>query len=213
MSSPEAKHYFNKIPAQWDSLYAHENSLKYYFNLLFRRDLFRRYELTFMHAGEIQGASVLDIGCGTGRYAIEFARLGAAKVVGIDFAPSMIEFCTSIANQFGFRDTCQFICDDFLKYRFTENFDIVVAMGFFDYIEEPGPFVARIRELTNRVFMASFPTYSFLWSLQRHFRYMARNCPIYDYSNESLQSLLEKNRFDYQISSLTHGLFGIANPR
>ncbi len=39
----------------------------------------------------VAGKSVADIGCGTGRYAIQLMRLGAAQVAGIDFSPAMLE--------------------------------------------------------------------------------------------------------------------------
>src|SRR5687768_15402288 len=36
-------------------------------------------------------AHVADIGCGTGRYALQMARLGPAVVTGVDIAPEMLE--------------------------------------------------------------------------------------------------------------------------
>jgi len=87
----EAQKYFNKVPGQWDALYSHENRLKYAINKWLRKGLFRRYKLTFEYCSDLTGARVLDIGCGTGRYSIECAKRGAGRIVGIDFAPSMIK--------------------------------------------------------------------------------------------------------------------------
>jgi malonyl-CoA O-methyltransferase len=39
--------------------------------------------------GDVNGLSMLDVGCGTGRHAIRFAALGA-RVVGVDFSPGML---------------------------------------------------------------------------------------------------------------------------
>ncbi len=39
---------------------------------------------------ELSGKSVADVGCGTGRYALQVARMGAARVVGIDLSPEML---------------------------------------------------------------------------------------------------------------------------
>lgn len=36
--------------------------------------------------------SVLDAGCGTGHAALTFAKMGVAKIVGIDYSPAMIRF-------------------------------------------------------------------------------------------------------------------------
>ena len=90
--SKSAKHYFDQVPKEWDTLYSHENRFLFFLNKLLRSGLYERYKLTFENCGEIKGARVLDIGCGTGRYSMEFAKRGASNVVGIDFAPAMVEF-------------------------------------------------------------------------------------------------------------------------
>jgi ubiquinone/menaquinone biosynthesis C-methylase UbiE len=38
----------------------------------------------------IAGKAVADIGCGTGRYAIQLMRLGAERVAGVDLSPAML---------------------------------------------------------------------------------------------------------------------------
>lgn len=39
---------------------------------------------------DLTDATVVDFGCGTGRYALQMARMGARKVVGVDFASEML---------------------------------------------------------------------------------------------------------------------------
>lgn len=39
----------------------------------------------------MEEAYIADIGCGTGRYALQLARLGPATVTGVDIAPEMLE--------------------------------------------------------------------------------------------------------------------------
>ena len=46
--------------------------------------------------GEIEGARVLDVGCGSGILAIAAARLGAARVLGLDIDPIAVE--ATLAN-------------------------------------------------------------------------------------------------------------------
>ena len=210
-ASEGAQRYFDRIPEKWDVLYSDENPLRYAINRLFRKGLFERYTLTFEHCGDVAGATVLDIGCGTGRYSIEFAKRGACRVVGIDFAASMIEFSRRISRELGVEDRCEFICSDFLSHTFSESFDIVAGLGVFDYVVDPLPMLTKIAGLTRRRFLASFPRKTGLWDLQRKVRYhWLKRCPIYDYSQEQLERLFREAPFqDFRIIPVTRGFFGI----
>jgi 2-polyprenyl-3-methyl-5-hydroxy-6-metoxy-1,4-benzoquinol methylase len=210
--STGAQTYFDHVPKQWDALYSHENRPKYLINRWLRKGLYERYRLTFEHCCDLAGAKILDIGCGSGRYSIECAKRGACRVVGVDFAPSMIDFCQTTALQMNVADKCEFICDDFLPHQFEDAFDVVLALGFFDYIKEPGPMLEKIARFKPRKFMASFPKYTFLWSFQRHIRYnWIRKCPIYDYTTEQLDCLYRQAQFpNYQIFPCHKGFFVVA---
>ncbi len=213
MNTQGTKEYFSRVPKQWDALYSRENPLLYLFNRVFRPGLFQRYELTFSNCGPLADASVLDIGCGTGRYSVEFAERGAARVTGIDFAGPMIEFSRSAADAFGLGDKIKFIAGDFLNVEFPEPFDVVIAMGLFDYLEDPAPMFAKIARLTKRVFLASFPVKNPLWDVQRAVRYRAKQVPIFYYSRERLESLYRGAGFQsYKIVPIRHGFFGMGEP-
>jgi ubiquinone/menaquinone biosynthesis C-methylase UbiE len=156
----DVQKYFDRVPKQWDALYSHENRFRYIINRLLRKGLYERYRLAFEHCGDLSGARVLDVGCGTGQYSIECAKRGASRVVGIDFAPSMIEFSRKVAGQMNVADQCEFICDDFLTCSFEGPFDVVLALGFFDYIRDAGPVFKKVGELSPRKFVASFPKFN-----------------------------------------------------
>jgi magnesium protoporphyrin O-methyltransferase len=206
----KVQHYFDKIPNEWDSLYSDQNWVVKNVNKYLRKGLFERYDLTFKHCGEISGARVLDIGCGTGLYTIEFAKRGAEKVVGIDFAPAMITFAQQSAAQNRVSKICDFICDDFLNHSFEEKFDIVVALGVFDYIQDPEPYFKKISSLTKNRFLASFPKDSLFWGTQRKIRYhWIKKCPLYFYTFDGLVRLFEKANFaETNILPCNRGFFG-----
>jgi len=206
--------YFDQVPKQWDAFYSHENRLKYLINKLLRKALYQRYQLTFDHCGDLNGAAVLDIGCGTGRYSIECAKRGASRVLGIDFAPRMIEFSKNIAKQMNV-DNIDFICADFLNYPFDESFDIVLALGFFDYIKDPGPVFKKIAQLNPRKFVASFPRFTPIWGVQRHIRYnWIKKCPIYYYNEKQLYHLYREAAFEeFQVIPCGKGFVGVAGKK
>ena len=39
---------------------------------------------------DVSGKSVVDVGCGTGRYALQLLRMGAQNVMGVDLSPQML---------------------------------------------------------------------------------------------------------------------------
>jgi SAM-dependent methyltransferase len=192
-----AQQYFEKVPDQWDALYSHENRWRYWFNRVVRRGLFDRYHFAFEECGDVNGARVLDVGCGTGRFSVECVKRGAARVVGIDFSPSMIEFSRRVAREMGVSDRCEFVADDFVSHRFGEKFDLVLAMGLFDYVEHPEAIFAKVAELSPRKFIASFPAFTLVWGAQRYVRYhWIRKCPIYNYTRDQVELLYRNAGFD-----------------
>ena len=210
--NPGARTYFDSVPKQWDAVYSHESRISSMINHLLRKGLYERYRLTFEHCGDLSGASVLDVGCGTGRYSIECVKRGAGRVVGIDFAPSMIDFSREIAREMKVDDRCEFLCGDILEYAFEESFDVVLALGFFDYIKEACAIFEKVAELHPRKFAASFPRFTPIWGLQRKIRYnWIRKCPIYNYTAEQLDSLYRDAGFEhYDVVACEKGFFGIA---
>lgn len=204
--------YFDRIPLKWDSLYSADRRVSQVFNRLFRKAIFERFQLTFVHCGDISGASVLDIGCGTGQYAVQFAVRGAQRVLGIDFSPSMIDFARGLAQQKGVSSRCELRCEDFATASFDEQFEIVIAVGFFDYIDQAGPVLKKIAGLTGRRFLASFPCSGPLWRVQRAVRYgWLKGCRIYEYRHRMLEALYEEAGFRYyHVIPVTRGLFVVA---
>lgn len=203
-----ARTYFDHVPRQWDAIYSHENRMMYTLNRLLRKGIFERHELTFSKCGEISGASVLDLGCGTGRYSVEFAKRGAGKVLGVDFAPSMIAFSRKMAEEMGVADRCEFVCGDVFTASMDQTFEIVAALGLFDYLADPEQVIKRASSLTSRVFLASFPNYGLLGRLQRRVRYgWIRRCAIYHYTRDQLQELFSPHFSNFEIISITSGYF------
>ncbi|MFA4851408.1 MAG: methyltransferase domain-containing protein [Bacteroidales bacterium] len=204
-----AQKYFDKVPQEWDALYSSENWFMYIVNRFIRQGLFDRYALTFKYCGEVADKEVLDIGCGTGRFSVEFARRGAARVTGLDFAGSMVDFSRKAAQAMGFAERCDFVCADFLAQNFNRKFDIVIAMGFFDYIKDAQVILRKIHSLTNGVFIASFPRPRLFWDIQRKIRYnLIKKCNIYSYTKKDLERLYKAAGFsDFKIIQMGGGYF------
>jgi hypothetical protein len=102
-----------------------------------------------------------------------------------------------MAEQMEVADRCEFIFDDFLTHEFEGSFDVVLALGLFDYIQEAGPLFTRVAGLNSSRFIASFPKFTPLWGFQRTIRYnLIRKCPIYYYKLKQLEDLYHEACFE-----------------
>ena len=124
---------------------------------LLRPGLFRRRQLAVDTVRSYTAPRVLDVGCGSGRIG-EFALdAGTRHYVGVDFAEEMIELARGRLERFGER--AEVILGDFLGTPLEGRFEVILALGLFDYLPEPRRFMERMFELcaNGGCLVVSFP--------------------------------------------------------
>ena len=183
--------YFTQRAINFDALYD-ESRLLHFINRLLRRGMFERVRLTVEEMQKMKDFSVLDVGSGSGRNSVLFGEAGAKKVLGIDFSATMIKLANAFSREHGMEGVCRFIRADFSLHYCEEKFDVVVALGVFDYIADPVTFLRRMSNLANRKVIASFPARSWPRSPLRKIRYAMRNCPLYFYTRQQLEEICGK---------------------
>lgn len=199
------QNYFDRKATVFDSIYLNENFFLKWFNLLFRKAIYERFQIAINESRDIQGKTILDIGCGGGRYAVQYAKLGAKKVTGIDLSANMIELSKQLAQQEEVADKCNFIKTNFLDFDTSEKFDVIIAMGVFDYIDNPTQFLEKMIAVSNHKIIASFPGESFLRMYIRKLRYKYKKCPVFFYSEAKLNQIAEISGLDdYKLIYIAH---------
>ena len=84
-----------------------------------------------------RGKRCFDGGCGTGRFAIAMAQLGASEVVGVDIGQSSLDFARSQAKRLGAMNV-EFVRHDAtdLSAWNTGSFDVVISNGVLHHAEQ-----------------------------------------------------------------------------
>jgi 2-polyprenyl-3-methyl-5-hydroxy-6-metoxy-1,4-benzoquinol methylase len=193
--------HFHADARRFDAIYEDDKSvLARWADSLWRGVVRRRMELTLQRLEPLAGKTVLDVGCGSGRYCLAYAERGAARVVGVDFAAAMIELANSYARRLGVENRCDFRAGLFPDIVPDGTFDVSTAMGFFDYIADPVPLVRRMRELTQQTMVMSFPKV-FEWRVPvRRLRFWFNGCPLFLYSAGKVRRILAEagvTRYDW----------------
>lgn len=191
--SAEVASYFHRTADEFDALYNEGTLLKSRINRFVRGGLYARVTLTVKELDAMDRPTVLDVGCGSGRNSVIFVKQAdVAHLTGVDFSERMIELAKETAAEHNVEDQCDFILQDVLTYKPVEKFDAVVALGVFDYVEDPAPFLHQLAKLCRGKILASFPGNALVRSTLRKIRYNMRGCPLYFYTEDRLRSVVQE---------------------
>jgi 2-polyprenyl-3-methyl-5-hydroxy-6-metoxy-1,4-benzoquinol methylase len=197
----KVRSHFHADACRFDAIYEDQKgALTRWVDTVWRGVVRRRLDLTLELLEPFAGKTVLDVGCGSGRYCIAYAVRGAAHVLGVDFAAAMIELAHKHALTAGVADRCEFRTGRFPEAVPNGAFDACTAMGFFDYIDDPAPIISRMREMTRSQIIMSFPK-SFEWRVPvRRLRFWLNGCPLFLYSEARVKTILAEagiTRYDW----------------
>jgi ubiquinone/menaquinone biosynthesis C-methylase UbiE len=187
-----ARDFFEGYARDFDHIYEEggKGPFARYIDTSLRKEMRIRFEKTFESLAPMKGRSMLDAGCGGGRYAIPAAKAGASQVLGIDFSPSMLDLARQKANAEGVGDVCRFELGDLLTYPVAEkSFDYAIAIGFFDYQKDPAAALKALARAAKRRVFVSLPKRWHLLTPQRYVRYTFFRCYIRFYSKAEVERL------------------------
>ena len=185
--------YWNAEAKKFDAIYHEDGRVKGWLNRLLRRDMEGRYFFTLRGArldSHPNVFDVLEIGCGTGVHTKGFLEAGAASVTGVDFSAEMLKIAAGRLKDYD--DRVELAEGDFMTKDFAgRSFDVVTALGVFDYVAAPLEFVKKAIDSTKEEgrFIASFPRSGTPRSVIRSVRLSLKRCPVYFYSEEQLKSM------------------------
>jgi predicted RNA methylase len=195
---PQIARFWNDIAEEFDTIYTgRKSNLARQLDLWFRRDIYERFDWVMQRCGDVRGKEICDIGCGTGRFVTEFVKRGAKRVTGVDVAPEMLRLSKELVTADGTAHNCDFVLADVLNWQTSNTYDITIAIGFWDYIQDPPERLKLIRKMTRQTFLSAWPRF---WTWRMPLRIVRlqyiRGCPVYFFRRSQVEQMLRASGFE-----------------
>lgn len=137
-------------------------------DFILRRDAYLGRSLVLHEAQRLRPCSVLDIGCGPGIVLKELLSGPAHLGMGIDSSPAMIAAATKRLSTYYAEERCNLELGEFGAYEFgARRFDLVFALGVFDYVADPSAFLRSAAQLATGSLIFNVPDMGLFTTLRR----------------------------------------------
>ncbi len=158
-------------------------------------------------AGKPKNKALLDVGCGSGIFMLEFIKRGA-KVTGVDYSKKMIELARKLLEKYKIEKRYyKLMVSRASDLKFSaKSFDIILATGLIDYIpqKESEIFLEKSSKLLkkNGLIIVSFPStkspFAFLrkgigLAIRRKFFHLPPIAHTFD--KNQIEEMLERHGF------------------
>lgn len=188
------KSFFNDYASKFYSIYKEEqkNPIKRFFDRTVRYSMFHRFQKVSKIIEKSNLNKILDAGCGPGWHDILLVKSLNVNITGIDIAPEMIKIAKNECDKRSLQSNLKFITANILEYNFNEKFELIFALGFVEYFEDPVDLINKMKKICTKKILFSVPVLNHWLTPQRKIRYKIRNCPLWFYDEKKINALMSK---------------------
>lgn len=190
-STERVRSHFERDAQRFDAIYEEEKKSAFarFVDKYVRGVVVERLHLVRALAPAKGEWSVLDVGCGPGRFSVDLAMRGAARVLGVDISKEMLDLAQRAAASRKVEARCEFVVSSFRDLQVKETFDMSLGIGYFDYLENPIEDLQKMAQVTKGHLIASFPK-RFEWRVPvRKVRFMLTGGFVRFYSKAEILQL------------------------
>lgn len=145
----------------------------------------------------IVGKRTIDIGCGSGRYTIALASVGASHTTGVDFQAKAFDASAQWCREQGLAVEFRESSVHELPFE-DESFDFVFCNGVLHHtssVEKGLSELARVLKRSGAGFLYLYGTGGYFWKTRKLLREVFKSIPL-DYTKHVLSSIgMPSNRF------------------
>ncbi len=152
-----------------------------------------REDMAVMSAKLIDAETILDLGCGPSRVLAKcLLSVPNSHAIGLDFSNSMINESKTYLQSLGLENRVKLVQSDLLDLKEFPKASISIALGLFDYIEDPLGILKKA-SISSSLLVASWPSNT-PRNYLRKFRY---SCPVYRYNLGDVRDTLKEAGYKF----------------
>ena len=193
---------FERETQRWDRIYSGAGPVGIrIWNKLARANVRQRFERTFEVASDLEGRAVLDVGAGTGRYAVRALDLGAERVVAVDPSAAMIRHIEELRTRHACSSRLELFHGNLVDLRTDTAFDLVILNGVLDYAADPEALLGQAWALCSGTLIATVPDRRALRAPIRRVYWQMRGLHTCYFNRREVRGLAERvglRRFDLE---------------
>lgn len=195
MNNLVIKH-FNYTALEFDKIYSDQkNFISRLLDNWLRWDMKQRLLRSAEVINDYPNSVVMDIGAGSGRFFLPILKSRASHIIAIEPAEGMVKVAKALINDNNIEDKVTIYQVPFLEFESSIQCDVSLAIGLYDYLDNPLSYLKKSRQLTKQAMIATFPVKGTVRAAIRKIRLTLKRCPVYYYSVGDVERLLKEAGF------------------